>query len=85
MNALNYIQSVAELQETARASASFPFKQLTPYMDDAFQRFILPYVGESLHDRLSSLSTDEASERDREVRRLIARALGPLSLVLASP
>ena len=85
MNAQNYIQSVAELQETARASASFPFKQLAPYMDDAFQRFILPYVGESLHNRLSSLSTDEASERERETRRLIARALGPLSLVLASP
>lgn len=85
MNAQNYIQSVAELQETARASASFPFKQLIPYMDDAFQRFILPYVGESLHDRLSSLSTGEESERDREVRRLIARALGPLSLALASP
>lgn len=85
MNAQNYIQSVAELQETARASASFPFKQLIPYMDDAFQRFILPYVGESLHNRLSSFSTDEASERERETRRLIARALGPLSLVLASP
>lgn len=85
MNAQNYIQSVAELQETARASASFPFKQLIPYMDDAFQRFILPYVGESLHNRLSSLSTGEESERDREVRRLIARALGPLSLALASP
>lgn len=85
MNAQNYIQSVAELQDTARASASFPFKQLIPYMDDAFQRLILPYVGESLHDRLSSLSTGEESERDREVRRLIARALGPLSLALASP
>lgn len=85
MNAQNYIQSVAELQETARASTSFPFKQLIPYMEDAFQRFILPYVGESLHNRLSSLSTGEESERDREVRRLIARALGPLSLALASP
>lgn len=85
MNAQNYIQVTEELQETARINASFPFKQLTPYMDDAFQRFILPYVGESLHNRLSSLSTDEASERERETRRLIARALGPLSLVLASP
>lgn len=85
MNAQNYIQSVAELQETARASASFPFKQLIPYMEDAFQRFILPYVGESLHTRLSSLLSGEGSERDQEMRRLIARALGPLSLALASP
>ena len=85
MNAQNYIQSVAELQETARASASFPFKQLIPYMEDAFQRFILPYVGESLHERLSSLLSGEGSEREQEMRRLIARALGPLSLALASP
>lgn len=85
MNAQNYIQSVAELQETARASASFPFKQLIPYMEDAFQRFILPYVGEPLHERLSSLLSGEGSERDQEMRRLIARALGPLSLALASP
>ena len=85
MNAQNYIQSVAELQETARASASFPFKQLIPYLEDAFQRFILPYVGESLHNRLSSLLSGEGSEREQEMRRLIARALGPLSLALASP
>ena len=85
MNAQNYIQSVADLQETARASASFPFKQLIPYMEDAFQRFILPYLGERLHDRLSSIPAGEGSEREQEVRRLIARALGPLSLALASP
>lgn len=85
MNAQNYIQVTEELQETARINASFPFKQLIPYLEDAFQRFILPYVGEPLHDRLSSLLPGSGSEREQETRRLIARALGPLSLALASP
>lgn len=85
MNAQNYIQVTEELQETARVTASFPFRQLIPYMEDAFQRFILPYVGESLHDRLSSLLPGEGDEREREARRLIARALGPIALALASP
>ena len=85
MNAQNYIQVTEELQEAARVTASFPFRQLIPYMEDAFQRFILPYVGESLHDRLSSLLPGEGDEHEREARRLIARALGPISLALASP
>ena len=85
MNAQNYIQVTEELQETARINASFPFRQLLPYLEDAFQRFILPYVGEPLHDRLSSLLPGEGSEREQEARRLIARALGPIALALASP
>lgn len=67
-----------DVQKTVKINASFPFESLAPYLDDAYERYILPYVGETL---IKKLSTDPEC---REIV-LMKKALGPLALAMASP
>lgn len=77
-----FIKTIDDLRQTVKVNASFPFASLEPYLDDAFDRYLLPYLGESLIERLAR---DTATSEDMKVRTMITRALGPLALALSSP
>lgn len=77
-----FIKTIDDLRQTVKVNASFPFASLEPYLDDAFYRYLLPYVGEPLAERLAG---DGRADEDLKVRTMIARALGPLAVALASP
>lgn len=77
-----FIKTIDDLRQTVKVNASFPFASLEPYLDDAFYRYLLPYLGEPLTERLVG---DMATTDDLKVRILITRALGPLALATASP
>lgn len=77
-----FIKTIDDLRQAVKVNASFPFASLEPYLDDAFYRYLLPYLGEPLAERLA---VDGETAEDLKVRTMIARALGPLALALASP
>lgn len=77
-----FIKTIDDLRQTVKINASFPFVSLEPYLDDAFYRYLLPYLGEPLTEQLSK---DAVTNEDIKVRTMIARALGPLAVALASP
>lgn len=77
-----FIKTIDDLRKTVKVNASFPFVSLEPYLDDAFYKYLLPYLGESLTERLSK---DTVTDEDMKVRTMISRALGPLAVALASP
>ena len=47
-----FLQTIDDLRHTVKVNASFKFEILEPYLQDAFDRYIVPYLGEALVDRL---------------------------------
>ena len=77
-----FIKTIDDLRQTVKVNKSFPFDSLDPYLDDAFYKYLLPYLGEPLAERLAK---DPVTSEDIKVRTMITRALGPLAVALASP
>ena len=77
-----FIQTIEDLRQTVKVNASLTFAFLEPYLDDAFDKYIVPYLGEALIKRLSGNSGNGS---DLKVRLMVSRALGPLAVALASP
>lgn len=77
-----FIKTIDDLKQTVKVNASLNFTIMVPYLDDAYDKYILPYLGEALVKRLSD-NSDRAS--DLKLFVLVSRALGPLALSLASP
>ena len=77
-----FIKTIDDLRQTVKVKASLTFTVMVPYLDDAYDKYILPYLGEALVKRLSG-NSDNTS--DLKLFVLVARALGPLALSLASP
>lgn len=71
-------KNTADVKKTVKLNSSLPFESLIPYLDDAYERYILPFVGESLMTELLKKPEDRAME-------LVRRALGPLAVAMASP
>ena len=47
-----FLQTIDDLRHTVKVNASFKFEILEPYLQDTFDRYIVPYLGEALVDRL---------------------------------
>ena len=77
-----FIKTIDDLKQTVKVNASLNFTVMVPYLDDAYDKYIQPYLGEALVKRLSD-NSDKTS--DLKLFVLVARALGPLALSLASP
>ncbi|MCD7851892.1 MAG: hypothetical protein LUH63_20520 [Parabacteroides sp.] len=76
-----FIKTIEDLRQTVKVNASLTFEVLVPYLDDAYDKYIVPYLGEALLKRLEDAST----AGDIKVRIMVSRALGPLAVALASP
>ena len=42
-----FLQTIDDLRHTVKVNASFKFEILEPYLQDAFDRYIVPYLGEA--------------------------------------
>ena len=77
-----FLQTIDDLRHTVKVNASFKFEILEPYLQDAFDRYIVPYLGEALVDRLYR---EPLTEDILTIKTLASRTLGPLAVALASP
>lgn len=78
-----FITSVEQLKETVKVNNNeYLFTSLLPYLDDAFEKYIVPYLGDALIDRLTA---EGATVQDLKVSVMVRRALGPLAVAMASP
>ncbi|MDD2953856.1 MAG: hypothetical protein PHC95_11960 [Parabacteroides sp.] len=77
-----FIKTIDDLRQTVKVNASLTFAVLEPYLDDAYYKYLLPYLGEKLVERLSG---DQMTASDVKLRLMAVRALGPLAVALASP
>ena len=77
-----FLQTIDDLRHTVKVNASFKFEILEPYLQDAFDRYIVPYLGEALVDRLYR---EPQTEDVLTIKTLTSRTLGPLAVALASP
>ncbi len=71
-------KNTADVKRTVKINSSLTFENLSPYLDDAYELYILPYVGESLMTKLILNTESRAMD-------LVRRALGPLAVAMASP
>lgn len=75
----NIIQDIDTLKTTVKINAAIPWEALEPFIDDAIHIYLVPQVGQALIDR-----AEQGAETDAELNARIVRALGPLSLALAT-
>ena len=75
---IEIFKDTKDLRTTVKINASLAFENLMPYIEDAYEKYILPYVGEALMLKI-------AQEPDGRAFTLVRRALGPLAVALASP
>lgn len=71
------IKSIDDLRKYVKIARSKDFDTYEPFIEDAQQRFLEPYVGFEL---LQNLESDNGNN----LTNLLCRALGPFSLALAS-
>lgn len=77
-----FLQTIDDLRHTVKVNASFKFEILEPYLQDTFDRYIVPYLGEALVDRLYR---EPLTEDILTIKILASRTLGPLAVAIASP
>ncbi|MDD4592262.1 MAG: hypothetical protein PHG06_17820 [Parabacteroides sp.] len=71
------IKSIEELQKYVKINKSTDFETYQQFLIDAQDKYITPYIGQSLIDKLITETADK-------LRSHICRALGPFSLALAT-
>lgn len=72
---MNIISSIADLKKVVKINASMPFDSIEPYLNDAGDIYLVPFVGVQVVD---------AAESDELLKPMVARALGPLAMALAT-
>ena len=75
MNAL--IPDIETLKKVVKINSSLPYESIEPYIEDALDIYVKPYVGQSV---IKQALTDQGSE----IYSKLLRALGPLTLMLAT-
>jgi hypothetical protein len=75
MNAL--IPDIETLKKVVKTNASLPYESIEPYIEDALDIYIEPYIG---HSAINKAKEDLTSD----LYSKLLRALGPLTLMLAT-
>lgn len=76
MNA--FIPDIETLKTVVKINASLPYEAIAPYIDDALEIYVEPHIGVETVRKA-------ALKSDQELNRKVLRALGPLTLMLATP
>ena len=81
------INSIEEMEGTAKINASTPFNRvLTPFLDDARDKYLIPYLGLKFVEKLET-NLDENKDSDKPyiaIRQRVRRVLAPFALYLGS-
>ncbi len=76
-----FITTIEELKATVKVNKSDTFfSNLNPYLDDAYFRYIEPYLGAPLCQRLFT-----KAENDRQLFDMVCMSLGPFGVAIGSP
>ncbi len=71
------IPDIGTLRKVVKVNASQPYESIEPYIDDALDIYIQPVVGRPIIEKATS-------SPESELTRKLLRALGPLTLMLAT-
>ena len=71
-------ESIADLKKVVKINASMPFEAIEPYINDAADIYLVPYITSAV------LEAAAAAGVNSHLKMLVRRALGPLSLALAT-
>ncbi len=71
-------ETISDLKSVVKINASMPFESISPYINDAADIYLVPFIGESV------LSTAASAEAGSRLKELVRRALGPLAMALAT-
>lgn len=75
------ILTIEELQTTVKINKSMPFSILEPYLDDAYYKYLVPYVGQELLKKIST----PGNAMEIALKIIASRVLGPMAVAMASP
>lgn len=75
MNAL--IPDITTFKKVVKINASLPYESIEPYIEDALDIYIKPYIGKSTINKAHE-------DKESDLYNKLLRALGPLTLMLAS-
>ena len=75
MNAL--IPDIETLKKVVKINASIPYDSIEPFIDDALDIYVKPYIGQSVINQAKE-------DKESELYQKLLRALGPLTLMLAA-
>lgn len=75
MNTL--IPNIEALKKVVKINSSLPYESIEPYIEDALDIYIEPYIGRSVIDKAEK-------DLESELYHKLLRALGPLTLMLAA-
>lgn len=74
MNAL--IPDIETLKQVVKVNASLPYESIEPYIEDALDIYVKPYIG-------SSVILKAKENKESDLHKKLLRALGPLTMMLA--
>lgn len=74
MNAL--IPDIETLKRVVKINASLPYESIEPYIEDALDIYVKPYIG-------SSVILKAKENKESDLYKKLLRALGPLTMMLA--
>ena len=71
-------ESIADLKKVVKINASMPFESIEPFINDAADIYLVPHISSEV------LEAAAAADANSHLKGLVRRALGPLSLALAT-
>ena len=71
------IPDIETFKKVVKINASLPYESIEPYIEDALDIYIEPYIGKSVIKKAKECPESELCDR-------LLRALGPLTLMLAT-
>ncbi len=80
------IKTIEQLKTTVKVNQSSDFDVWTIYLNDAQTKFLVPYLGEKLVNRLENLDEEKISKQDKHYAGILPiarRVLGPFTLMLS--
>ena len=75
MNAL--IPDIETLKKVVKMNSSLPYESIEPYIEDALDIYVKPYIGQSVIDKAQE-------QKESQLYNRLLRTLGPLTLMLAA-
>lgn len=71
------IPDIETLKQVVKINASLPYESIEPYIGDALDIYVKPYIG-------SSVILKAKENKESDLYKKLLRALGPLTIMLAS-
>lgn len=81
------IKNIDQLKLTVKVNKSLPWSSISPYLEDAQDIYLIPYLGFKIVDKLENLDESSTSEDEGLLRAILSRVrrvLGPFAVLTGS-